>query len=299
MTDMEIQENQQIDDVDTEIEKADQEFIELVNKTEFGNYNGEDRVISSFDAKAEIAVKHENLTQYDAGFPSMDRIFDFQIGELVIISGTTGHGKTTFARSLTKNFAERGIGCLWFCYEGGMSNFLNKFSPLPMFYLPRRLIAHTLKWIEERIIESKIKYKVKMIFIDHLHYLIQLGQAVNTSLLIGAIMRELKQLAVRQNVIIFLLAHTQKLRYEIKPSLADMRDSSFIAQESDCVMIIRRAGIITPEGEKWLDKARLYLLKHRRTGETGIFYFQHMNGIFGELDEESVKELQGMEREGG
>jgi replicative DNA helicase len=64
------------------------------------------------------------------------------------------------------------------------------------------------------------------------------------SLEIGAVMRKLKNICVDNNLKGFLIAHMQKSRYidkkDPEPGLEDIRDSSFIAQESDNVFIIWR-----------------------------------------------------------
>jgi RecA-family ATPase len=125
--------------------------------------------------------------------------------------------------------------------------------------MPSKLKAHAMDWIEERIMESYQKYNTRIVFIDHMHYLFDIQKSRNPSLDIGAIIRQLKGIAVQNEFVIFLLCHTSKAKDE-NESYESIRDSSFVAQESDCVIMVKR----TPEeGENY---ARARVEFHRRTG---------------------------------
>jgi len=126
--------------------------------------------------------------------------------------------------------------------------------------MPLKLKAKDIEWFKDRAIESFLKYQSRIIFIDHLHYLVDLVKRNNLSIEIGAIIRELKTFAVENNFVIFLLCHTTKPKTDGEMSYADIRDSSFISQESDCCMMVKR----TP---KYGDNAaRISIEYHRRTG---------------------------------
>jgi replicative DNA helicase len=111
----------------------------------------------------------------------------------------------------------------------------------------------------ERCIEAHMKYNTRIFFVDHLHYLIDMARVKNPSLDIGTIVRRLKRFAVDNDFIIFLLAHVSKTESD-NVSYRDLRDSSFIAQESDTVIMVKR----TPEESPTRSKARVEF--HRRTG---------------------------------
>jgi hypothetical protein len=67
-------------------------------------------------------------------------------------------------------------------------------------------------------------------------------------------------LAASGNFVIFVLCHTTKGKHEADLSFEDIRDSSFISQESDCVLMIKRTR------DKGENRARLRVEFHRRTG---------------------------------
>ncbi len=224
-------------------------------------YAGEDQVISSQEISIRLKEKPESIINVKSFIPSLDAAVEgFREGELITISGPTKMGKTLLAQSFTVSFVKQQYYPLWFSYEVPVRQFLNQFHTLPLIYMPAKLKAHALSWFEERVHESFEKYHTRIIFCDHLHYLIDLAKIKNPSIEIGQIIRRLKDLAVSGEFIIFLLCHTTKGSSEDNLSYESIRDSSFISQESDSVFMIKR----TPaEGET---TARLRVEFHRRTG---------------------------------
>ena len=285
-----------LDDLRTQMTQDDRELTEIQEKDNkkvdallnFSGYDGVDKIISSYEALDIIKGKHSNVKRFKTGISRIDYLTDgFEEGELVVLSGITANGKTTFAQTLTRNLSKSGVNSLWFTYEVGLKNFIERFGKkTPLFFLPKTLKENTVKWIEDRIIESKVKYECKVVFIDHLHYLIRLGQAVNTSFLIGEIMRKLKQLAIEHEIVIVIIAHTQKIKHDTVPDLSDIRDSSFISQESDICMIIRRCGQLNKKTNemKYFETANVYLLKNRRKGDLGKIELTMKDKLFYETE---------------
>lgn len=234
-------------------------------------YDGEDRVISAHEMSLTFQEKDQFTINVKSGIPSLDAYCQgFREGELITISGKTKNGKTLLMQSLSQNFSRLHQMPLWFSYEVPARQFLSQFSEVPFLYMPSKLKAHAMDWIEERIMESFAKYNTRIICIDHLHYLFDIQRSRNPSLDIGAIIRRLKGIAVQNEFIIFLLCHTSKAKDE-NESYESIRDSSFVAQESDCVIMVKR----TPdEGESY---ARARVEFHRRTGvmEKVVFLRKH------------------------
>jgi replicative DNA helicase len=224
-------------------------------------YQGEDRIVSSAEMAVRFKEAPESILRLKSFIPSLDMAIDgFRDGELYTISGPTKMGKTLLAQSLTVNFIKQQYQPLWFSFEVPVRQFLSQFPVMPFIYLPAKLKAHVLPWVEERIQEAFQKYRARIVFIDHLHFLFEIGRAKNPSLEIGSVIRRLKTLAVQKGFLIFLLAHTVKGKSEANLSYESIRDSSFISQESDCVLMIKR----TPENGE--NAARLRIEFHRRTG---------------------------------
>lgn len=226
------------------------------------NYQGDDQVLSSAEIYLKLKAEQRDILKVMSNIPSLDKLIDgFREGELVTISGPTKMGKTLFCQSLTVQFIKQQYYPLWFSFEVPVKQFLDQFHTLPLIYMPAKLKAHALEWFEDRVWESFAKYHTRIVFIDHLHYLVDLARIRNPSIEIGQIVRRLKTLAVAGGFVIFLLCHTTKGAYsEENLSYESIRDSSFISQESDTVFMIKR---LKDKGE---NRARLRVEFHRRTG---------------------------------
>ena len=186
---------------------------------------------------------------------------------------------------LTSEFTKQNAFPLWFPYEMPPKYFLQAFPELPLFYLPRKLKMHTMDWIIEKMNESFRKYHTRIVFIDHLHYLFDMARVKSPSIEIGTIIRRLKLTAVNRGYIIFLLCHTrkgasinEKLSYEL------IRDSSFVSQESDAVLMIARNLKNPKSNEAWL---RLEF--HRRTGVLNkVIELVKIGGYLHEMEQKGV-----------
>jgi len=243
-------------------------------------YDGPDRIISSFEADLLLKKSTEPIFKAKSGFPTLDRLLggSFEAGELYGLSGPTKEGKTLFGQSLSVNLDNQQIPSLWFSYELPTRQFLARFPELPLIYLPEKLKAHALPWLEERIYEAFLKYRTRVFFVDHLHYLLDIARLRNASIEIGSVIRSLKRICVEGGFVGFILCHTIKGRGGPDLSYESIRDSSFISQESDCILMIRR----TPEHGP--NRAAIRMEFHRRTGvmEQGLFLIKGADGMLGE-----------------
>lgn len=206
-------------------------------------YDGEDQVLPSSEVLNRLIADRPKGERVMSKIPTLDRtIGGFYPGQLIVVSGVTGHGKTTLCQTFTKNMSEQLTNPLWFSYEVGTEDFINAFHPdyQAHIFMPAKLKDNTLSWLEERILESMVKYGTTVVFIDHIHYLVQMNSRQNMSFVIGECVRGLKQLAIKHNIIIFLIAHMTKTRPEDEPGLGHTRDSSFIEQEADTVLYVWR-----------------------------------------------------------
>lgn len=248
-------------------------------------YEGSDKVISFEEMSKITKENYKKYVSFKSGIPTLDRILGgFDAGQLVVISGITGEGKTTLARTLTTNFSNQGIKSLWFSYEEDEAYyFLQNFPELPVAYMPKKLTKSTVNWLENRIWEARLKYDIKVVFVDHLHYLVDLARMRNSSLEIGQIVRNLKLLAKRHNIIFFLICHTKFITFKEEPGLGSTRDSSFIEQEADSVLYIWRA--------KEDNQSKLKIAKNRKRGiKNKIVNLMFSNNQLSELEKKRQEE---------
>ena len=247
-------------------------------------YEGDDKVISSLEIAEQIKSRPEQKKMF-SGFGGLDAILDgFRHKQLIVLSAVTKHGKTSFAIDMTTRLKE--YNPLWLPFEEPAEELIVKFldrgEEPPLFYSPNRMTGNTLLWIEKKIIEAKAKYNSQIVFIDHLHFIIDFGD--NVSQEIGKTMRSLKKLAVKWNVVIVLIAHLKKTKIDEQPNLEDLRDSSFIAQEADTVIMLWR------ETKKELgeiiitNNVNVSVQANRRTGKTGNVKMVFDRGKFVEYD---------------
>jgi len=227
---------------ETGLIKSLKETIE--DEKKLAEYKGEDRVISSEEMQEELKRKGSLVVNgYDCGFPYLaSKIGKLEAGNLITVTGFSGQGKTSILTAMTVKLSEKGTPVLWFSYENTAAQFFRKFDNvnLPLFYLPMSNKPYDLNWFVERVKEAILKYEVKVIMIDHLHYILDLFQSRNASLDIGNLLRNLKILAVENELVIFLVAHTKQPKDFSEPDMGSIRDSSFIVQESDKVLAVHR-----------------------------------------------------------
>lgn len=243
---------------------------EVLPKKPLIEYDGDDQVISLQALKLSIDQHNYPVMNVKSQIPALDRLVEgFEEGELILLSGPPKSGKTLFLQTLTNEFAEQKVHTLWFSYELTPKQFIARYPGefLPIAYMPAKMKSNAMAWIDERILEAKLKYSVRVVMIDHLHYIVDMAKLRNPSLEIGAILRALKQIALKYLIVVFVICHTAKIESGKQPGAEDIRDSSFCSQEPDTVLIIWRQ---KDNDEKHIkDQARLKVAMTRRTGVLG------------------------------
>lgn len=268
-----------IEDVTQRLADIDQrmEFLEKENllMKQMLAYSGEDKVVPASEVYDAAVEQAQDQTAIMTGIKGLDDILGgFHQGQLNIVSGSTGSGKTQIMQFLTWMIAKEGRDCLWFNYELGDLEFFEKMpNDFKKFYMPKKLVHNKLRWLEERIIEGIAKFNTSVVFIDHMHFIINFDDTArmqNSSIYIGTVLRDLKRIAVERNLVIFLVSHMKKLDSGKEPDINDMRDSSFIGQEADTVLMILR------DEQKGIDnithktnQVAMIVRKNRRTGKVG------------------------------
>lgn len=244
------------------------------------------------------------------GFKTLDALLGgVSSGELIIISAPTYTGKTALAQSITWNLAQANIGSLWYSLEVSMWNFLQpflkndpqaKWSPdgtlekaghLPIYW-PKKVESLDFEGLRRTIRYSYLKYGIQHVFIDHLHYLLDYKDIDkgSTSMYIGDRLRRLRQIAHETGVSIFLIAHMTKTDDTREPTINDLRDSSFVAQEADAIIVLSRKRLKEPVSQTLPDGtsyqmthspiAKCKIEKARRTGANGSFDLIFENKLY-------------------
>ncbi len=238
------------------------------NYKDLEGYTGKDSIVS-LEEMAEIVKLQHKPKIIHSGFSTFDKeVHGFAPGELIAISGPRKAGKTLYAQSLTRTFSKNGVKSLWFSYEISPAQFIERFPEIPkQAYAPKTMKANSLDWLRDRIMEAMAKNAIGVVFVDHLHYLLDLAKINNVSLELGQVVRYIKRLAVELNLIIFVMCHLTKINPYKEPSDTDIRDSSFVSQESDMGIMIWREQEENRKGNViGLDTAWMKICYDRRMG---------------------------------
>ena len=240
------------------------------------NYSGSDRVVP-VDELRRIAAARPVVTALKTGFPRLDEYTGggFRRGEMIVVSGPSKHGKSTMLLTVSRNLALQGVGTMWLSYEMPQDILFTEKYPTLTTHVPLELKAGDVGWIRSKVFEARTKYNCRAVFIDHLHFVIDMARVKNPSLEIGSIVRQLKRMAIELGVVVFLIAHIGK-ENKATPHITtegDIRDSSFVPQEADSTIMVSRWFVLErAEGNRPGKVGRsdthtkITVCNHRRTG---------------------------------
>lgn len=264
-------------------------------------------------------LKDSNNETPGRNFKSNFSAFDEQLegietGEVVVISGHAKNGKTLFAESWLKGMMKKDPLCktIFFSFEVKTKKLLIKYLEdfdLPL-YVPANLKTMDFKWLYEHCRHAKEVNGCSVVLIDHLHFMVDMNTKQNMSLNIGAFMRKLKQeIAIGLDMAVVLIAHQGQVEKGKEASINSIRDSSFIGQEADSIIMVGRRKNLDPVefsdfrieyGDEKADKVAqkensfdadnysqgLCLVTIERARRSGVFEFKKMFKKMGNFLEE-------------
>lgn len=281
--------NEFLNNLDKEVQSIEDEQRKLQAKARLEEtmkaYSGEDKLISSLELLERIKTQPEEK-KFLSGLEGLDDILNgFRLNQLIVLAAPTKSGKTQFCVELCSRLKE--TQPVFIPFEESAEELVRKFHDRkeepPLFYTPKTITGNTIKWIEKKIVEGKVKYGSQLFFVDHLHFIVPFtSDRLDTR--IGQTMRELKSLAKAHDVIIVLVAHLKKTNMQVSPTLEDLRDSSFIAQEADTVMMMWRQAK-REKGQMIITNNTVVSIQaNRRTGNTGNVKLTFKDGKYTEYD---------------
>jgi replicative DNA helicase len=249
-------------------------------------YSGDDELISSLDILERIKTQPEE-EKFMTGIEALDAILKgFRKNQLVVLAAPTKSGKSQMTVELSIRMPQ--MHPVFIPFEESAEELVRKFHDRgeepPLFYTPKNITGNTVSWIEKKVVEGIVKYNAKLFFIDHLHFIVPFsGDRLDTR--IGQTMRDLKRIAKEHEVVIVIVAHLKKTNVTVAPTLEDLRDSSFIAQEADTVLMMWRHSKRNAEGiMETTNQTVLSVQANRRTGSTGNVKLIFRDGRYFEED---------------
>lgn len=223
-----------------------------------------------FQPNAETNIVKTGFTHFD------NQIVGFQKGELIVIGGRPGMGKTQFMVQLTNNIAKQNKAVAFLSLEMSaevitqkllenlgqlnpiffikpseyndeieklLSDAIKKLKELPIYLYnnPSPHLNKLLSLIKKVVAENKID----VIFIDYLQLISVGSRRLNRESEISIVCSELKKLAVELNITLIV---SSQLSRQVenrpggskRPQLSDLRESGAIEQDADKVIFLYR-----------------------------------------------------------
>lgn len=197
-------------------------------------------------------------------------------GELVILAGQTSHGKSQLATNISYNVARAGDPVLFVTLEMTKAETTSRFMRIYQYDHPDSdgvdvvevpimyQLKNELNYQDIGMLMRKAKeYGCALVVIDHLHYFPR-GTGDNIRNEIGRITKHFKECAIAYNLPVVLLSHVRRIENgRKKPDLSDLKESGYIEQDADIVLMIWRD---LSEGSKTTDQVEVSILKNRNRG---------------------------------
>ncbi|KAJ2626584.1 hypothetical protein IW137_005898, partial [Coemansia sp. RSA 1287] len=186
-------------------------------------------------------------------------------GELTILSGPTGCGKTTVISQMSLDFCKSGVSTLWGSFEipnvrlatRMMSQFAKrniaqnvaeidywsrKFEQLPMYFLKFHGSTNP-DTVLETMRHAVYAYDVKHIVIDNLQFMMSMqAKGIDKYDAQDAAIATFRQFATDENVHITVVAHLRKDQPSADVDINSIFGSAKVTQEADNVVILQRQG---------------------------------------------------------
>ena len=237
--------------------------------------------ISEFNQELRDKLLNGDYRGISTGYGKLDEILGgFRKGRLVIVSGLTSTGKTTFSQNLSLSLSCRGVSNVFISMEMPPLDICKKFLMLhkkisgkalegllptdPIMTLVdeglaefiwaggQKMPLYVFDWSWEVQLEqlkelcrvAVSQHGTQVIFVDHLHYF---GHAsANRATEIAHITRQIKSIAMELDVCVVLLAHlnrggrSKERKWFYVPALSDLKDAGAIEQDADQVVFVCR-----------------------------------------------------------
>ena len=215
----------------------------------------------------------------------------FRQGELVILGGRSGGGKSLLTLQLIKNYSKIGEKVLLFSFEEPTSRIKWRLGNMGadvenlLCYVPKELKSSSITWLQTKILDGIVNKGIRIIAIDNLDFLtVEKGlRNDNKRAVQGKIIGMLKRMAIVHNVLIILNVHIRK-NDGSTPRMEDVHGASEIYKLADTLVFIHRLrekNAITNKVESdspLTNESLVSIEKNRLLGICGSFRMIYIDG---------------------
>lgn len=268
--------------------------IQAINESEAPRHE-KVRHISEFIDELRKEFEHGDRSRgLTTGFPSLDNLIGGRrFGEVVVISGSTGSGKSTLCMNLALHIASQGEGVLISSFEIPIPHVMRKLAQMitgKWFHLREDQTGSSMQLDDfdkachmlaelplyfinvfgemniEEFVEcasyARRRLRCRTVILDHVHFMLRSGDPRFQTNEIDKAMLDLKQCAVDNEIFMPIVVHPRKGNEDNGiVSINDFRGSSFIAQAADIAMSVWRDR--SPDLDPSLGRCRIHVLKCR------------------------------------
>ena len=296
-----FEDSQEVDEI---LDSAESAIFNISEKRLRGGFKHIDPILhQAFEELDKIASKPGSVTGVPSGLMDLDDMTSgFHPGELIIVAGRPGMGKTALALSMGRNAAilnKTGVGMFslemanhqlamrLLCAEGRVDSHLVRTGKLPKTQWKNLSIAvgslaeapiylddtPGMSVLEVRAKARRLKAEkgVGLIIVDYIQLMTGPKGSESRQQEISQISRSLKNLAKEIDLPVIGLSQLSRAvesRSDRRPQLSDLRESGAIEQDADLVIFLYRPWVYTQDDDD-RGKAEIIVAK-QRNGPTGI-----------------------------
>ncbi|XP_022902467.2 mitochondrial DNA helicase [Onthophagus taurus] len=224
-------------------------------------------------------------------FPTLNKILKgHRKGELTILTGPTGCGKTTFISEYSLDLAMQGVNTLWGSFEirnarlartmlqqyagiqldehlDQFDFWADKFEKLPVYFMTFHG-QQSIKIVMEAVEHATYVHDISHVIIDNLQFMMGMTEDSKTmdrfwkqDLIVAAV----RNFATKKNCHVTLVIHPRKEKVSEDLTTSSIFGGAKATQEADNVLIIQDQRLNMLRGKKFIQIA-----KNRYSGDLGI-----------------------------
>jgi len=244
------------------------------------------------DVLAELSHHEEVAGVKWKRFPYLNKLLKgHRRGELTVVTGPTGSGKTTFMSEYSLDLCMQGVSTLWGSFEirnvrlaktmltqfseknlekniQEYQDWADKFETLPLYFMSFHG-QMPFQTVLDAMTNAARERDIAHVVVDNLQFMLGVSSSDKNmdrfwkqDLIIGSF----RKFATMNNCHVSLVIHPRKESHEVELTNNSIFGGAKASQEADNILILQDKRLITPKGRKYLQ-----VTKNRFSGDLGMF----------------------------